>query len=389
METLEAMPASPKRKTLDRMKNYHEYFTDIAVHAALGEDFEAFFLARNRACSWWQPHWAPRPALSFFKLLRTIDSFTHESAYSELPGFTQIDQGDAVPTPSSVPHWEPELIAEYWYGSLYEFSYVLSVLPCKFSPLVEVFLSAVSDLQIDLRRFGPCDTPFFHPRWGVIQGAELFNKLIFDIREKCATKQFKNIEFARAQRVSRNYRSSAAHALKIIRKSESSHVIRLDLSFHPESLHSKSFASASSALAKLLNNKNSNGLFRGMKGYIRKTEYYLDGGINFHLIFFFDSLADFRRNLAGDIGRYWETTITKGQGMWFDCKRHPNVYKSRGIGPVSKDDDEVINDLLHCIGYLCRIEEILLPICEDGPRIRTFANGGEVKRVTSTKRSSK
>jgi hypothetical protein len=99
-------------------------------------------------------------------------------------------------------------------------------------------------------------------------------------------------------------------------------------------------------------------------GYIVKLEYGVNRGFHFHLVVFMDGQHVQQDGyIASELGRHWKETVTKGQGIFFNCNAKAfedgmYEYKRVGIGMINHDDVNKRHILVHdVIAYLCKKEQ--------------------------------
>jgi len=131
-------------------------------------------------------------------------------------------------------------------------------------------------------------------------------------------------------------------------------------------------------------NMRSNTLFDHLLGYVWKLEYGLNKGFHYHLIFFYDgSKVQQDINRAKMIGEYWQTTITQGRGIYFNCNAKQDQYKYPGIGIVNYYDDKLRVNLIKAATYLTKSDYYAsVIVLGEG---RTFGKG-QIKHKTSNRR---
>lgn len=105
-------------------------------------------------------------------------------------------------------------------------------------------------------------------------------------------------------------------------------------------------------LLKYLKKMPANGAFLAS---VCKMEYGLDKKWHYHCMLLVDS-----SRLRGDvtiarmIGEYWNTTITKGRGLYWNCNANKESYKCCGIGEVKHDDMEMRKGLRKAVLYMTK-----------------------------------
>lgn len=128
-----------------------------------------------------------------------------------------------------------------------------------------------------------------------------------------------------------------------------------------------------SAWRRFHDNMRSNSLFEGKVGHIVCFEYSRAGGYHIHTIILFDGSKRTRDHkwLAGEIGRYWDETVTKGAGYHFNC--NAQHYRRNGIGVVEYHDVEKRRNLLAAALYLAKREQFICVKPSKG--FKTFSHG--------------
>lgn len=77
------------------------------------------------------------------------------------------------------------------------------------------------------------------------------------------------------------------------------------------------------------------------------------------------------------LGEYWEQTITKGRGRYWNCNAIPNPMKRAGIGVVNWHDDDKRQELQKALDYLTKAAHGADRRSFDGARPgRSGADGG-------------
>lgn len=224
--------------------------------------------------------------------------------------------------------------------------------------------------------------------------AEIYNLIVHGIRSMWRTEKLNERWHKRCIEVAERFNEYSRYILSLFAQNGRLIVIRLDLSYSKETSHLKTADDAISDLDHFLTNRRFNSTFRGIKGYIAKLEYGPDKGIHWHTIFFFDGAI--RRpsshiNLAYELGNYWIITITKGDGIFWNCNaEHSNFAKRgiRGFGDIKAEDKMSIHNLIYrVLGYLCKTEQYIRPKLESKQQrvIRRFRRGNFPKTSPTKK----
>lgn len=228
--------------------------------------------------------------------------------------------------------------------------------------------------------------PIVYPQLGGMNAAELFNRLVSDIREMCRSNNVK--AKIRHQRAEANKR----HAEYLVYDQELFDnyailiVSRVDLYYQKEFANSIDIHDAVNDLDHLIQNFRCNAIFRHLVGRIIKLEYGADGkGIHFHLILYFDGSKRKKTShiyLTQCIGEYWVKTITKGRGDYWNCNAHIQDFIRRGtcgIGPIHANDMRLRSNLRNIvIKYLCKSDQFVRP--KFGAKIKLIRRGGSPKK---------
>ena len=132
-------------------------------------------------------------------------------------------------------------------------------------------------------------------------------------------------------------------------------VIRLDLSYQDGK---GSADRLNSDLNKLrLNARSKPSIFKHQIGYIMKLEKGNNDNYHAHALFTFRG-HNVRNHIykADQLGKYWRDTITKGDGLYFNC--NIEKYDKYCIGTIHRNDTEAINALKETVvSFLCKDEQ--------------------------------
>lgn len=150
-------------------------------------------------------------------------------------------------------------------------------------------------------------------------------------------------------------------------------ILMLTLSYRPEWRHVMTLDDIRRDRDHLLRNIRSNGLLRGINGYIWAIEEGEESGLHMHWLFFYDRehRADI---LIGDaIGQYWANVITRGRGDFWNSS-HDKIVNARKwgdiTGQVNYGDVEKREALRRVIGYLAKSDQHVAS--RNNPHIRMF-----------------
>jgi hypothetical protein len=138
-------------------------------------------------------------------------------------------------------------------------------------------------------------------------------------------------------------------------------VIRLDLSYKEKWASEITIEQAKRDLQRFLANLRSKRQTDVQQGYIWRLEDGEKTGYHFHVAFFLNNrLANQAVYHAMALGEYWEQTITKGRGRYWNCNAIPNPMKRAGIGVVNWHDDDKRSELQKALDYLTKAAQMVL-----------------------------
>lgn len=226
-----------------------------------------------------------------------------------------------------------------------------------YSEYVEVFLKSC-------REVGAQTHNFYRPEEIISEGvcsADLFNKLLDEIREKARSPEVRRRRSSRISHANRVAKSNIQYVDALFGKYSRLLVLRVDFSYKKEHTGNVGLNDIKKDMERLFNNTRSNSIFSAKVGSIWKIEYGHKKGYHFHAIFFFDG-AKVRSDayLANRIGNYWQEVITEGKGWHYNCNRHKGKYMQCGIGMVSHSDSRMIEALYKAVIYLAKAEQYVM-----------------------------
>jgi hypothetical protein len=168
-------------------------------------------------------------------------------------------------------------------------------------------------------------------------------------------------------------------------------VVRVDLAYRCSLDWYPPFSKMKADFARMMDNARRNDtVFKGKVGFVVKFEFGLLKGPHAHLILFYDGdVRDGRHHshLAESVGLYWASTITEGQGLYYNCNRDFRELEARGIcgiGNITQSDSLKIENLLsRVLGYLCKSNSYVRP--KGGGKMRLMQKG-EKPTPKTTKR---
>lgn len=188
--------------------------------------------------------------------------------------------------------------------------------------------------------------------------------------------------FSRTSR--KNYASLVNYINKLFDKQSRLLVIRIDLGYTEE--HSKKITSemAINHRNKLLKNTRNNEIFQHIRGYVWKLEFGVSKGYHYHMLFLFDgSKVREDINIARRIGEHWCSSITDGNGIYFNCNYIKNTYKCLGIGMINHFEQTKRENLKKAALYLTKTDNYIKLALPTGARV--FGKG-EIPHSILTKK---
>lgn len=233
----------------------------------------------------------------------------------------------------------------------------------QYSPRVEVFLDACKYLRICLGefRFGQYLEIDPHIKWTY---ADIFNELILEIRHRCKQSKFR-MRLKRHERNVLRRRTKAFMWLRALYDDGYSRYVWLMLNLgycgHIRKHITPQIIQAD--LHHLFNNRRSNQLLSGIKGYICKIEEGDKSGLHAHLLIAYEASRRDDINLTKLLGIYWSKVITQGRGRYWNSnrykKRNEQLGHGDGTGIIDYHDIAKRAALLKNVAYLCKADQYL------------------------------
>ncbi|MFC7433152.1 hypothetical protein ACFQNJ_01355 [Hydrogenophaga bisanensis] len=232
-----------------------------------------------------------------------------------------------------------------------------------YSPKVAVFYEACKKLNLD-------------PEWmsfdrpldiclpdGKTTYAHLFNEFIKIIRHMCKAGEFRR----GLQRHERNVLRRKARAInweKMLFEWKSRHLIlSLTLSYKEVFRSEITLDNVQHHLKRLLNNRKSNTLLKGIEGYVWKIEEGEKTGLHIHILIAYSTTTSHDIYIADKIGEYWEAMITDGMGQYWNSNRSKIKQKQlghgNGVGQINHHDTEKREALRKNLAYLMKSDQYL------------------------------
>ena len=222
---------------------------------------------------------------------------------------------------------------------------------------------------------------------GLHRGDELagkvgfLNECIDGIRLEAKSGRFKKIINDHVNLSGQNYKSLVDYINGLFERYPRLLVLRVDFGYEKDGLpwlgHEGyvKYPEIKENRERFFSNRRMNKDFKHMVGYAWKIEFGIRKGFHLHTLLFFNAdrvSKDVYK--AMQIGKYWNTTITKGTGTFYSCNAVKNEYINLGIGLIRREDGKLRENLLvHVAQYLTKTDYFAKIVA---PEIgRTFGKG--------------
>lgn len=233
------------------------------------------------------------------------------------------------------------------------------------TPQVDVFFKACKDLGF-LDSGAPFRFRDEKPEWycGPKRNAEWFNALIERIRKLCGKgwykKRVRQDERRRLQRL-----AAAMQWEQRLFDGRFRHLMMfITLQYKPQYRDEVTPEQVQEDLGRLLNNRRSNGLLRGIKEFIWHIEESDKTGLHVHILIAYDGESKRDMSISQSICRYWVNVITQGRGHAHTANLYRNSQKRKQqvdcLGLVCHDDDEKRDALRQrLLTYMAKANQLL------------------------------
>lgn len=263
-----------------------------------------------------------------------------------------------------------------------------------YSEFVKLFLEIVETLQLrgfaNKRPWSICGQKGIHyqnPR-DAKRAGEYFNDFIALARDRLKSEGFTDRIRQRESNSKRNFKSAFNYVKELFDDHHSRlQFIRLDFSYKSQFKRDVTVKMIRKDLKRLLNNRRTNKMFRGLAGYIWALEYGELKHLHYHVIFIFKG-SELRCDVtrATKLAKYWEERITKGRGLAFNCNRKKSEYKHLAIGPINHYDTALRNNISYVLKYLTKTSQYLRVNVEN---LHCFGHGETPERLGNSGRPRK
>ncbi|WP_295521658.1 inovirus-type Gp2 protein [uncultured Pseudacidovorax sp.] len=222
------------------------------------------------------------------------------------------------------------------------------------SPKIKLFKECCEELGL---------SPSMLKGFSGMQAKPVWEALIVLIRKRARKPEFKAAMRRIEQR--RNYHAKKFRTLvtSMFEKYAKICCIRVDLGVSAKNASGVSAEQMKKWMKQFKNNWRTNSAFENLVAYAICYECGVQHGVHCHCTFFFDG-SKVRHDVfhADRIIQYWETTITKGKGLGFNCNHKKAArYRRVGIGNIHHSETQKIEDLLFAMSYFYKTQTVLVP----------------------------
>ena len=294
--------------------------------------------------------------------------------------------------------YAPNMLAKRYYSTLLEFIWLLSTLPpnYEFSETINTLTRCCHAMNLmnlvdkplhDLRKWSSQRRHIIVDNSPSV--AERFNILVQLIRQDWYNHNGQSKLNARKKEANRRYQDYCKYVDALFEKYARLLVLRIDLFYCKDLTESKTLHDMQQDVDHLFKNIRHNSIFKEMVGYVSKIEYGIDKGIHCHLILYLDGSkknASSTVYFAQQIGDYWNTTVTQGQGAYWNVNKNEAHFKKMGtlgIGAINHNDTILRTNLNErVIKYFCKTEQFIRP--KFGNAVRLYRRG-ELPKINEIK----
>ncbi|MFA6921974.1 MAG: inovirus-type Gp2 protein [Gallionella sp.] len=227
------------------------------------------------------------------------------------------------------------------------------------NPFVELFIRSVEDRRLFELVFNIQSLTDDE----VVKWVDVLNGCADSIRKEGNSSKFKKTMNDYQRLSNKNYRELLTYINALFNRYSRLLVIRLDFGYMKEHLWP---VVGESVVQYEAVKKHWEVLLRYMKtklptdcmvGFCWKLEYGLDKSFHYHVLIFLDG-SKVREDvtIARMIGEHWSSTITKGQGLYYNCNAYKDGYKACGIGMVNHDDAVLRSGLEKAALYMTKTD---------------------------------
>lgn len=150
-------------------------------------------------------------------------------------------------------------------------------------------------------------------------------------------------------------------------------VLRVDFGYSLRYMHSLAGVVCSERvrrdMASFIKDLNKGVLKRGLLGYMWKLEFGPVKQFHYHCMFFLNG-SKFQQDIviAKKLGEHWKNSVTKGDGVYFNCNVDKDAYPYPALGEKLRSDPEGIIAVKKAAEYLVKLDWLARPNLPSGRR---------------------
>jgi hypothetical protein len=218
---------------------------------------------------------------------------------------------------------------------------------------------------------------------------DVITRAIISIKQETASGEFKAHWRSCQRAVAKNAKGLDDFIDLLFLRHSRMLVLRLDIGYSLTYLQSQGFVISLDRVKRdfsvFLRFLRRGRLKESLCGYVWKLEFGPTKQYHYHLMIFLDGARHQEDvSLCEEIGVVWSRKVTNGHGCYFNCNRQKERYSRRGIGMVSWDDAEMIENLKWAGKYLVKKDLLIRPNLNNKERMfgksSVSTEGGKVGR---------
>lgn len=225
----------------------------------------------------------------------------------------------------------------------------------------------------------------------LVKWVEALNACIDSIRQTVRSKEFSTAIKNLQRGMNKNHKALLDYIDALFACHSRILVLRIDFGYKTDSLLGKDirtsvdFSEIKNHHTLLIKHLKTKMLKDAFLGFASKFEYGLMKEYHFHCLIFLDG-SKVREDvvIAKIIGDYWKTTLTEGNGLYYNCNAHKEQYQNLGIGMINYSDEGLMSNLKeHVAPYLNKTDYFIKLITPANGR--AFIRGNRPKPIAKTR----
>jgi hypothetical protein len=232
-----------------------------------------------------------------------------------------------------------------------------------YSPRVDVFFQACISLDLMTQHFAFERNPLQHDFLTGHCFLDTYHALIEKIRELCNKVKFKKKLKGHERSVRRREAKALMWEKKLFAWKSRHLIIPLTLEYKPEFRQEVTPELVQQHLQRLLGNRRSNNLLRGIENYVCRIEEGDTVGLHVHLLIAYAGKSHEDMSISKSICRYWETVITESMGYANSSSmyKYNNKLRTYGAcaGQIDQHEHEKRQVLRDALRYLVKADQFL------------------------------